>query len=59
MTPEQEERFRAELEKLLEEHRNRPIDWDAIARQQREQSTRLAVMLAFLDQQVPPGHSPE
>jgi hypothetical protein len=53
MTPEQEERFRQELTRLLEEQRNRPIDWDAINRQQREQNTRMAVMLAFLDQQVP------
>jgi hypothetical protein len=50
------------LERALEEWRNRPIDWDAVARQQREQSTRMAVMLAYLDQQVPPspgeGQSP-
>jgi hypothetical protein len=62
ITPEQEERFRAEFERLLEEQRTRPIDWDAISRQQREQNTRMAVMLAFLDQQVPPsqgeGQSP-
>jgi hypothetical protein len=38
------------MERLLEELRNRPMDWDAIARQQRQQSTRMAVMLAFLDQ---------
>jgi hypothetical protein len=39
------------MERLLEEQRNRPIDWDAINRPQREQNTRMAVMLAFLDQQ--------
>jgi hypothetical protein len=58
MTPEQEEVFRAELERLLAEQGTRPIDWDAISRQQREQSTRMAVMLAFLDQQVPPSQGP-
>lgn len=55
LTPEGEVAFRHELERLLEEQRNRPIDWDAIARQQREQSTRLSVILAFFDQQVPPS----
>jgi hypothetical protein len=57
--PKQEEAFRQELGRLLEERRNRPIDWDAINRQQREQSTRMAVMLAFLDQQVSPSPGPE
>lgn len=58
LTPEQQEAFNRELERLMEEMRNRPIDWDAVARQQREQSTRMAVILAFLDQQVPPGQGP-
>jgi hypothetical protein len=53
LTPEEQERFNRELERLMEEWRNRPIGWDEINRQQREQSTRMAVMLAFLDQQVP------
>lgn len=55
LTPEQEEVFRTELERLLEEQRNKPIDWGAVDRQQREQRNRMAVMLAFLDQQVPPS----
>jgi hypothetical protein len=62
MTPEEQEAFQREFTRLLEEMRTRPIDWDAVARQQREQQTRMAVMLAFLDQQVPPsqgeGHAP-
>ena len=57
-----EAEFRRELGRALEEWRNRPIDWDAVARQQREQSTRMAVMPAYLDRQVPPspgeGQSP-
>ena len=59
MTPEEQEAVQREFTRLMEEMRNRPVDWDAINRQQREQSTRMAVMLAFLDQQVPPEHSPD
>jgi hypothetical protein len=55
MTPEQEELFRQELARLMEEIRNRPFDPEAMEHQQREQQTRMAVMLAFLDQQVPPS----
>jgi hypothetical protein len=57
MTPEQEAAFNREMERLMEEMRNRPIDWDAIAREQREQQTRMAVMLAYLDQCVLPGQA--
>jgi hypothetical protein len=55
MTPEEQEAVEREFTRLLEEMRNRPIDYEVIDRQQREQSTRMAVMLAFLDQQVPPS----
>lgn len=55
MTPELDELFQQELSRLMEEHRNRPIDWDDINRLQREQCARMAAMLAFLDQQVPPS----
>jgi hypothetical protein len=55
MTQEQQELFCAEIKRLLEEQRNQPFDWEAAGRQQREQETRMAVMLTFLDQQVPPS----
>jgi hypothetical protein len=55
MTPEEQEAFEREFTRLLEEMRNRPIDHEAIERQMREQRNRMAAMLAFLDQQVPPS----
>jgi hypothetical protein len=55
MTPEEQETFRRELTRLLDEMRNRPIDHEASAEQMREQQTRMAVMPAFRDQQVPPS----
>lgn len=55
LTPEQQALFHEEVERMMREWREQPVDPQAIERQMREQSTRMAVMLAFLDQQVPPG----
>jgi hypothetical protein len=49
LTPEQQEAFRAELERLLAEWRTRPVDHAAMAREMAEQQGRLARMMAWLD----------
>lgn len=47
--PEQQEAFEREFEKLLAEHRARPVDHDAISREMAEQRGRVGRMMSFLD----------
>ena len=49
LTREQQEAFRAELERLLAEWRTRPVDHAAVAREMAEQQGRLGRMMAWLD----------
>jgi hypothetical protein len=60
LTPEQEAEFHRELERLLREHRERPIDHEAIARRMVEQRGRVGRMMSFLDMCPVPkrGHTP-
>jgi hypothetical protein len=62
LTPEQQEAFNRELERLLAEWRARPIDHEAIAREMAEQRGRVGRMMSWLDMApVPPtkpGHTP-
>lgn len=62
LTPEQQEAFRMELDRLLAERRARPVDHEAVARQMTEQRARVGRMMSWLDMApVPPakpGHTP-
>ena len=62
LTPEQQEAFRNEVERLLAEWRQRPVDHDVVARQMAEQRARVGRMMSWLDMApVPPakpGHAP-
>jgi hypothetical protein len=49
LTPEQQEAFNRELEHLLAEWRNRPVDHEAIVREMDAQRGRVARMMAWLD----------
>ena len=49
LTPEQEEMFRAEMDRMMEEWRTRPVDPDAVARAMTEQRGRVARMMNWLD----------
>lgn len=52
LTHEQRETIRAEMDRLLQEWRDRPVDRDAVAAEIAEQQRRVARMVAFLDAQV-------
>ena len=61
LTPEQQEVFHRELDRLLAEWRTRPVDHEAVAREMAEQRGRVGRMMSWLDMcPVPPqeGHSP-
>lgn len=61
MTPEQEAEFHRHLEDLIREHRERPIDHDAISKAMAEQRGRVARLMNWLDMcPVPPqrGQTP-
>jgi hypothetical protein len=62
LTPEQQAAFQKELERLLAEWRQRPVDHDAVAREMAEQRARVGRMMSWLDMApVPPakpGHTP-
>jgi hypothetical protein len=62
LTLEQQEAFQKELERLLAEWRQRPVDLEAVARQMAEQRARVGRMMSWLDMApVPPakpGHTP-
>jgi hypothetical protein len=62
LTPEQQEAFQGEMERLLAEWRTRPVDHAAVARQMAEQQGRMGRMVSWLDMApVPPakpGHTP-
>ena len=49
LTPEQQEAFNRELERLMKEWRQRPIDREAVAREMAEQRGRIGRMMSFLD----------
>ena len=49
LTPEQQEVFNQELERLLAEWRERPVDHEAIAREMAEQRGRVGRMMAWLE----------
>ena len=49
LTAEQQEAFRAELDRLLAEWRTRPVDHAAVAREMAEQQGRVGRMMAWLD----------
>ncbi|MDY3551455.1 hypothetical protein R5W24_000531 [Gemmata sp. JC717] len=50
LTPEQQEAFQREFQKLLAEHRNRPFDPGAVAREMAEQRGRVGRLMSWLDQ---------
>ena len=50
LTPEQQVTFRHEMETLLAEHRSRPVDHGAIAREMAEQRGRVGRLMGWLDQ---------
>lgn len=59
LNPEQREEFEREVERLLAEHRARPIDHAAIAKAMEEQRGRVGRMMSWLDQcPVPPRRGP-
>jgi hypothetical protein len=62
LTQEQQAAFQKELERLLAEWRQRPVDHEAVARQMAEQRARVGRMMSWLDMApVPPakpGHTP-
>jgi hypothetical protein len=61
LTPEQQVAFEQELQRLMKEWRERPIDHEAIAREMAAQRGRLARMMSGLDMApVPPvrGQTP-
>jgi hypothetical protein len=60
LTPEQQEAFQKELERLLAEWRERPVDHEAVAREMAAQRGRIGRMMAWLDMcPVPkPGAGP-
>lgn len=49
LTPEQQEAFQREFEKLLAEYRSRPIDHAAIAREMAEQRARVGRLMSWLE----------
>ena len=49
LTPEQQEAFRREMEKLIAEHRSRPFDPGAVAREMAEQRGRVGRMMSWLE----------
>jgi hypothetical protein len=49
LTPEQQAAFERELERLMKEWREKPVDHDAIARQMAGQRGRVGRMMSFLD----------
>ncbi len=55
LTPEQQAEFEKELTRLLAEHRTRPIDHEAIAREMNEQRGRVGRMMSWLDMAPVPG----
>ena len=56
LTPEQQESVRREVERLLEEWRERPVDHTGVARELDEQRGRVGRMVSFLDRcPVPPA----
>jgi hypothetical protein len=61
LTPEQQMEFNRELERLMKEWRERPVDHEAIAREMQEQRRRVGRMMSWLDMApVPPlqGQTP-
>ncbi|MBY0459084.1 MAG: hypothetical protein K2V38_17245 [Gemmataceae bacterium] len=59
LTPEQEETFRHELDRLLAAWRERPVDHEALEREMGEQGGRVARMVSWLDMApLPPGPTP-
>jgi hypothetical protein len=49
LTPEQREAFRREVERMLAEWRERPIDHEAVASEMAAQQGRIGRMMAWLD----------
>ncbi|QEG30211.1 hypothetical protein GobsT_50140 [Gemmata obscuriglobus] len=61
LAPEQQEAFQREFEKLLAEHRSRPVDHGAVAKEMAEQRGRVGRFMSWIDQcPTPPrrGHTP-
>jgi hypothetical protein len=58
LTPEQQAAFERELERLMKEWREKPVDHEAIARQMAEQRGRVGRMMSWLDQCPVPRRGP-
>lgn len=56
LTPEQQTAFDQELERLLAEWRERPVDHEAVGREMADQRGRVARMMAWLDMCPVPEH---
>jgi hypothetical protein len=49
LTPEQQEALNRELERLMKEWRERPVDHETVAREMAEQRARVGRMMSWLD----------